>query len=118
MHSSSTNNIILKRISKFSYIEIENLFKKSYYIYKSLELDVKIAKKQSNISRILLIIPKRVGNAPKRNLIRRRIKSIFYENRFYLLDYDFIVFCKKDILNLKFQDLLNIFLEIKHKLSL
>lgn len=116
MHKVSKNNIA-KRIAKFSYREIENLFANASYVYKSLYLDIKVAKKKIDIARILLIIPKKVGVAPKRNLIRRRIKSIFYQNKFYLLDYDFIVLCKRDIINLSFQELENIFLDVKFKLA-
>ncbi len=113
--SQFTHNKIAGKISKFTKKEIYELFKKAHILYKASELEIKakaIKNHKNPIGRILLIIPKKVGPAPKRNLIRRRIKSIFYQEKLYLLGYNFIVLVKKDILKLTFQDLKNIFLGI------
>jgi ribonuclease P protein component len=107
---------IARSITKFSKKEIQNLFKKSYTILHKAEIDIKIAPKMENFGKILIITPKNIGNAPKRNLIRRRIKSIFYQEKMYNLGYDFIAFCKKGITNFGFEEIKNIFQSILTKI--
>jgi len=118
--SPFTHNKIAGKISKFTKKEIYELFKKSSTLYKASELEIKAKANNplnSSFGRILLIIPKKVGNAPKRNLIRRRIKSIFYKEKLYLLNYDFIFLINKDILKLNFLDIKNILLSVTKKLT-
>lgn len=104
---------IAGKISKLTKKEIYELFKKSVTLYKASELEIKAKAKscKESIAKMLLVVPKKVGSAPKRNLIRRRIKSIFYQEKLYLLPYDFIIIIKKEILNLTFQKLKDLFLE-------
>lgn len=113
--SQFTHNIA-GQISKFKKNEIYELFKKSKLIYSASGLEIKSKEKKSKekISRLLLIIPKKIGPAPRRNLIRRRIKSIFYQEKLYLLNNDLLIFIKKDIVNLTFQDLKKILLNISY----
>ena len=92
-------------ITKFKYKEIKQTFKKARYSYSSPELDIKISPQTDNLGKLLIVIPKKVGNAPARNLIRRRLKSIFYENEIYKQPYNFLVFCKPNILSLEYQNL-------------
>lgn len=115
MHKNDT--CIARSITKFSKKEIQNLFKESYKILQKVEIDIKIAPKVGSFGKILIITPKKIGNAPKRNLVKRRIKSIFYQEKIYNLGYDFIVFCKKGITNLKFEEIKNIFQSIVAQIS-
>lgn len=108
---------IASKISKFQLKEIKELFKKSHTIYKASECEVRVAPRKNSFGKILLVIPKKVGSAPKRNLIRRRIKSIFYQEKLYLLQYDFIILCRKDILNLSFDELKNLLNNLTKKLN-
>ena len=34
-------------------------------------------------AKILIVTPKKIGSAPVRNLLKRRLKSIFYEEKLY-----------------------------------
>jgi ribonuclease P protein component len=52
--------------------------------------------------RILVITPRHIGKANKRNLIRRRIKSIFYEEKLFEKNLDCVVIAKKAGLELPF----------------
>lgn len=92
-------------ITKFKYKEIKQTFKKARYSYFSPELDIKISPSTDNLGKLLIIVPKKVGNAPERNLIRRRLKSLFYENQIYKHPYNFLVFCKPAILELEYKNL-------------
>jgi len=92
-------------ITKFKYKEIKQTFKKARYVYSSPELDIKISPQIDTLGKLLIVIPKKVGNAPARNLIRRRLKSIFYENEIYKRPYNFLVFCKPTIVDLEYQHL-------------
>lgn len=95
-------------ITKFKYKEIKQIFKKAHHKYSSPELDIKISPPTDKIGKLLIIIPRKVGNAPERNLIRRRLKSIFYENQIYKHLYNFLIFCKPPIVKLKYEVLKNI----------
>ena len=99
-------------ITKFKYKEIKQVLKKAHYSYSSPELDIKISPPTDNIGKLLIIIPKKVGNAPARNLIRRRLKSIFYENQLYKHLHNFLVFCKPPIVNMEFEALKNTLINV------
>lgn len=92
-------------ITKFTYKEIKQTFKKARCRYTSPELDIKVSPKTDNIGKLLIVIPKKVGVAPERNLMRRRLKSIFYQNQLFNYPFNVLVFCKPSILNLAYQNL-------------
>ena len=46
--------------------------------------------------------PRRSGNAPQRNLIRRRLKAIFYEEKLYQGPYDCIIFVTQEAVKTPF----------------
>jgi len=97
-------------LSKFKYKEIQQIFKKARYSYSSQALDIKLSPATANFGKLLIIIPKKVGNAPERNLIKRRLKSIFYENQIYNYLYNFLIYCKPSILQLNYKELKEIML--------
>ena len=43
---------------------------------------------QKTAGRILLIVPKYFGNAPKRNQLKRRLKSVFINNKLFEYKFD------------------------------
>jgi ribonuclease P protein component len=83
---------LFKKLSSFKKSEIQALFKTARTKIYNHGFTIKIAPKQSEIGRILVITPRKVGNAPQRNLIRRRLKAIFFEEKMYEKPYDCIVF--------------------------
>lgn len=105
----------IKNISSFTQKEIRALFLRALIIYKQPNLEIRIASRSispaSAHGRALIVTPKLIGNAPTRNLMRRRIKAIFYENNLFKLPYDFIFMCKKNIDQLDFAELKDIILK-------
>lgn len=99
---------IARFITKFTITEIKDLFKNSKSVMRNPGLDISLSPSKKNYSRILIITPKKIGNAPFRNLIKRRIKSIFYENELYKKNKDMIIFCRKDIEKIDYSNLKNL----------
>ena len=52
-------------------------------LIKSDAFDMRALPTRSFCGRILVITPKKMGTAPKRNLIRRRLKALFYEEKLF-----------------------------------
>jgi len=55
--------------------------------------------------RLLIIIPRRVGKAHDRNVLRRRIKALFYENKLYERERICILLVYPDAKKLSFDEL-------------
>lgn len=92
---------IAQNLSHFTQKEIQVIFKKALRVYKSPELDLLMAPAQKqDFGRILVITPRKIGNAPDRNRVRRRLKALFYQDKIYERMVDVIVFIKKDGLHL------------------
>ena len=96
---------VAKLISTFKKEEVSRIFQTSNRRIKTEWLDVILAKKALDFGRILVVTSRKVGNAPKRNKIRRRLKSIFYENKLYDLQYDCIILTRKEAIDLSFEQL-------------
>ncbi|HLJ30979.1 MAG TPA: ribonuclease P protein component, partial [Candidatus Babeliales bacterium] len=56
-------------------------------------------------ARILIVLARAVGNAPERNLLRRRIKAIFYEEKLFAGNVDYVVIVYKKMVTLPFDQL-------------
>ena len=84
--------------------EITACFKAARRVLKHPGLDILIAATPS-IGKLLVVTPGRVGNAAERNLIRRRLKAIFYEEKLGNRGYDCIVLVKKMGIALSFDEL-------------
>lgn len=85
---------VARCITQLTRTDIVRLLRKGRRIYQSPKLDVRVHPSQYTVGRILIIIPKRVGNAPQRNTIRRRLKSLFYQKQLYTYGYDWAWFIK------------------------
>ena len=92
-------------ISHFSRKEIVSLFSTARRIGRLPGLDIKRAPRTSSIGRILIVISGKSGIAAHRNLIRRRIKALFYEEKLYLSPFDSIIFVKKEAMGHSYADL-------------
>lgn len=62
--------------------------------------------------RLLVVTPRRLGSAPVRNKIRRRLKAIFYEHGIYAKRVDVIIFVKNEALALPFAELQKIMMHV------
>ena len=96
---------VFHAMTTFGQHEVDALFKATIARYKIQGLDLRLAPKFLPLARLLIITPRACGNAPKRNRIRRRLKSIFYEQKYYELPYDWIVMVRKEGIDLDFDQL-------------
>jgi ribonuclease P protein component len=61
-------------------------------IFRSPLFDVRLLPKQGDIARLIVVTPKKVGSSPYRNLLKRRSRSIFYQDKLYTSTHDWILF--------------------------
>ncbi len=102
---------LVRKITKFRKQEIDQLFSKARRVLKHDGLHLLKAPRQLDFGRILIIVPKRVGNAPTRNKLRRQIKAIFYENKLHEQEFDWIAIVKPPATHLTFAHLQELFLQ-------
>jgi len=96
---------IFRRLSQFSKKEIDRAFADARCVAKQQELTILASPRQGEFARILPIIPRKVGTAPVRNKLRRRLKAIFYESQLYERDHDLLVLTRKGAGELTFEQL-------------
>lgn len=98
-----------KKISSFTRQEVAELFACARAKIKLPGLRILKAPTTHPYGRILIVIPRKVGTAPERNLIRRRIKMIFREKKLYLYGSNFIALIGPECKKISFQELERIF---------
>jgi ribonuclease P protein component len=103
--SSDMVNSAPTNLSTFSNDEVKTIFRSASIRKKFEGIDVLCAPQLSTWGRLLVVTPRKSGNAPQRNKIRRRLKAIFYEEKFFERGYDCVVFVKKEGINLSFDEL-------------
>lgn len=104
-------------ITQWKKPEIDQVFATAKRVTTHPACDIKIARTQKPYGRLLLIIPVSVGKAHERNLMRRRFKALFYEQRLFEKGYDWIVFVKKPALKTPFSELAELVSHTALKLS-
>ncbi|HZW61601.1 MAG TPA: ribonuclease P protein component [Candidatus Babeliales bacterium] len=98
-------------IRAFTRQEITDIFRKARRILRHPGLDILIVPKNFDIARLLVITPKKIGNAPERNRVRRRIKAIWHEAQLDQQPYDCIVIVKQPGVELSFEVLKQLVLD-------
>jgi ribonuclease P protein component len=101
MHKPSN----VRPLFSFSSQERRKLLFKARTIFKNAGLEIRVLPRKSNFSRLLVITPKKMGSAPTRNLMRRRLKAIFYEDRLSAKPFDAVVYCTRESAVLSFSEL-------------
>lgn len=96
---------IVRKLTQFTKKEIDQLWKSAHPALKHGGFLLLKAPAQGPFGRILLVVSKKVGKAPVRNKLRRRIKAIFYENKIYDQPFDWIFFARPSATTLSFQEL-------------
>ncbi len=102
---------IARLITVFDKREIRELFKTAKPQIKDRGLEIRLAPKKLDYGRILIVTPRKAGNAVERNRIRRRLKSIFFEQRLYEQSFDCIVLVTKSATTLSFEELKQLLLK-------
>ena len=93
-------------LTKFSKLEIADLFGKIKLRFRKLGLEIMLAPRSLDYARLLMCVARRFGNAPQRNLFKRRVRAIFYENQLFKRDFDLIIVVKSKVgLRQKFENL-------------
>ena len=77
-----------RSLSSFTAKEIEQFFRSVTFTYKSADLKFIFSPAQKANGRILLVVPNYFGNAPKRNQLKRRLKSVFIGMRLFEHNFD------------------------------
>ena len=104
------------KISSFSKKEISELFAHAKAVKKSQELVILTTPALlCPYGKILLITSRKVGNAPERNLLRRRSKAIFYEARLFEKPINLALIFRPPATKLSFEQLKAIILQAHHK---
>jgi ribonuclease P protein component len=106
---------LARSITLFSSAQIKTLFKKARTQFKNLGLEIRLAPREFDFGRILIVIPRSAGNAPERNRIRRRLKAIFYEEHLFEKEFDWIVLVSKQAIPLSFSQIKEILLSVLKK---
>jgi len=97
---------IAGKVSKFTKREIEYLFQHARRVIRNQFCTILVAPRQNpDYARVLIVLSRAVGNAPERNLIRRRIKAIFYEEKLFTADVDCVIIVYKKMVTLSFDQL-------------
>lgn len=99
---------IARAITQFSETEIKDLFRRARTVFKQTGLEIRRAPTNSEFGRILIVIPRIVGSAPERNLIRRRFKALFYQGKCYEKKQDLIVLVRKGATEFSYKELAQI----------
>ena len=108
---------IAGKISKFTKREIDYLFHHARRIVRNQFCTVLVAPRQNkDFARVLIVVSRKVGNAPERNLIRRRIKAIFYEEKLFTHDVDWVIIVYKKMVTAPFDQLKNMLLLVYKQL--
>jgi len=103
---------IARDITRFpSKKAIDELFKRARRVIKHPGLHILVGEKAGPFGHILIIASRKTGNAPERNKIRRRLKSIFYEEKLYEKGLDCIVIVKKEGTTMPFVELKELLLK-------
>ena len=61
--------------------------------------------------KLLIVIPRAFGKAHDRNLLRRRARSIYYEEKLYSQPFVWILICYSEAQNLSFEQLKTFLIE-------
>ena len=104
--------IKVKSLFSFKKKEIDKAFSNSSFQASCLGLKLlksSITKElnEEKHGKLLIVIPKAFGKAHERNLMRRRLRSIFYEEKLYQKPITWIIICYKESKKMDFDQLKN-----------
>src|SRR5207249_154824 len=72
----------------FSQAEAALFFCTAQRVLRHPAFDILVARRTGERAKLVVVTPRRVGNAPQRNTVRRRIKALFHEERPLSEQYD------------------------------
>ncbi len=94
---------VTKKISSFTQSEITKLLNTARVKARIPGLRILAAPASlPEHGRVLIITPRRSGNSPQRNLIRRRIKAIFIGDELYSKKMDLVIIVRREGIDTSF----------------
>jgi len=96
---------IFRALTRFSKTEIDRAFASATRVVSRPQMTILASPRQGGFARILPVISRKVGNSPARNKLRRRLKAIFYEQRFYEGQHDLLVLTRPGAAEFGFDEL-------------
>lgn len=92
-------------MSKWTQNEIKRVLYNAHVVYRDARLTIKTARTTAPQGRLIAVVPKKIGSAPERNLIKRRIRALFFEKKFAETGLDWVFFIKQPIAHVPFSEL-------------
>jgi ribonuclease P protein component len=94
-----------KDLFRFEQKDIRSTFKNAQLKNKIFGLKLLQASTKNNFGKMLIITPRKMGNACKRNKIRRQVKNIFFQEKLYEKPYNSILLVYKEATKLNFDQI-------------
>lgn len=94
-----------KKLFSFKKKEIDQAFSHAKFHAKMPGFKLLKSFSTDDFGKLLIIIPGAAGKAHERNLVRRQIKSIFYEEKLYQNRHIFILLVYRQALELGFEEI-------------
>lgn len=101
-----------KNLSKFSKKELDTFFKHAKRVYKDQAFTILTNKTELPFAKVLIVVSKKYGNAPERNRIKRRLKSIFREEKLYEKQYNIAFIIRPEAKTWSFEKLKQLCLKV------
>lgn len=106
---------IARDITKFTEREIQQLFDAAKTVLRMPAIEIRTAPATLEYGRILILLPRRVGTAPERNQIKRWIKALFTQEKWYEKGLDAIILVRPAARELDFYQIKNMFAHVFEK---
>lgn len=103
--------VLFRLLFSFSKRDIDYAFKHASLKKKTPGLKLLYAplppteKEKPKYGKLLIVIPRTSGNAVQRNMVRRRLKAIYYEEKLYETPLITILLVRKQAMQLSFDQL-------------
>jgi ribonuclease P protein component len=96
---------VARSLTKFSRQEIKFLFENAKKFSSCSAFVLLRAQQQTSLGRVLVVSPKKIGSAPTRNLLKRRVRDIFLHEKLYTKGFDWVLIARKQATVLSFTEL-------------
>jgi len=100
-----------RELTRFTQHEIDYAFKNARRVIAQPGIHILLAPKQKELGRILVIASRHIGNAVRRNKLKRQLRSIFNENKLFENPFDCLIIFKKHKDELSFDALKTLLLK-------
>lgn len=95
-----------RRHTQWTPLEIQHFFSRAHRVYQGPYFDIRLApQRYPDWGHLLIVAPRKMGNAPQRNLFKRRIKAIYHEQQLSSCGFDIGIFGKPGAATVPFAQL-------------